>query len=64
MKKKGSELEFISRIIGDGKSLADIPEKHVDFMKDEMFKLKRLSITNDTYLGFNFNVFVVKLKEK
>lgn len=69
MKKKANELEFISQINRDGSGTAPVKKSYLKAMtenirmKDEDFKLKRLSITEDTYIAFNFNAFVVRLKK-
>lgn len=61
---KGSDLIFISQINRDGSGAKKVPEKYVDFMKNDDFKLIRLSITYDTYIAANFNLFVVKIKRQ
>ena len=68
MKKKAHELIFISQIERDGSGTKPVPESYLTamvespIMKKEWFKLHRLSMTEDTYIAFNFNAFVVKLK--
>jgi hypothetical protein len=68
MKKKADELIFISQINRDGSGTMPVRESYLKamkentLMKDEDFKLHRLSISEDTYIAFNFNAFVVKLK--
>jgi hypothetical protein len=70
MKKFARELIFISQINRDGKGVSEIPDDYLKailenkLMKDEPFKLKCLSMTEKTYIVFNFNAFVVKLKEE
>lgn len=61
--KKGSELIFISRIKKDGTGVEPVSKALVDVVYSEEFKLKRLSITEDTYIAFNMSVFVVKIKK-
>jgi hypothetical protein len=69
MKKKASELIFISQIKRDGSGLCKINKSYLKemlenpIMKDELFELRCLSMTEKTYIAFNFNVFLVKLKQ-
>jgi len=68
MEKKAHELIFISQINRDGSGTVPVRESYKKamlenkLMKDEYFRLHRLSISEDTYIAFNFNAFVVKLK--
>ena len=68
MTKKAHELIFISQINRDGSGTIRVKESYQKamleniLMKDEDFRLHRLSISEDTYIAFNFNAFVVKLK--
>ena len=62
MKKKGHELNFISQINRDGSGVSEISETYMSFLQKDIFRLHRLSITKDTYIAFNFNAFVVKIK--
>jgi len=62
MKKKGHELKFIGQINRDGSGIGDISETYISFLQKDDFRLHRLSITQGTYIAFNFNAFVVKLK--
>lgn len=65
-KMMGSELEFISILHRDGSGTSKIKKlssEYYQLIQHEMFELKRLSITEDTFLAFNFNVFVVKIKK-
>lgn len=62
MKRFGKELEFISWIKRDGSGVDKVTEAHIEVMKDEVFKVRRLSISHDTYIASGFNSFVVKLK--
>jgi len=64
MKKKGSELEFISWIKRDGSGTKMVTNRMVESMKDDIFNLTRLSLSNQTYIASDFNSFVVKLKTK
>jgi hypothetical protein len=67
MTKKAHELIFISQIKRDGSGTFPVPESYKKamlenmLMKDEDFRLHRLSISEDTYIAFNFNAFVVKI---
>lgn len=66
---KACELEFISQINRDGSGTTKVKESYLKYMledkfvKDKDFKLHRLSISEDTYIAFNFNAFVVKIKK-
>ena len=68
MKLKAKDLEFVSQIIRDGSGTKKVPESYIKamlknrLMKDELFKVRRLSITEDTYIAMAFNSFVVRLK--
>lgn len=68
MKRKARELEFISQIARDGLSTFPVPDTYLksmlenSVMKDDNFNLKCLSLTEKTYIAFNFNAFVVRLK--
>lgn len=68
MKKKANELEFISVINRDGSGTRPVSEEYLKFLNENpltgSFKLKRLSISEDTYIAFNMNVFVVKLRNE
>lgn len=63
MKKLGKELVFISRIIRDGSGVENVYDDYIEEMKDEIFELRFLSLSSKTYIAFNFNVFIVRLKE-
>ena len=68
MKKVARELIFISQIERDGSGTIPVPQSYLDsmltntFMKDEPFYVRRLSITENTYIAMGFNSFVVRLK--
>jgi len=70
MKRKAKDLVFISQINRDGNGTIPVPESYKKsmlenrLMKNTDFRLHRLSISEDTYIAFNFNAFVVKLKTK
>lgn len=57
--KKGSELQFISRISRDGKSVQIMTTVHHS-LKNETYKLTRLSLTEDTWIASGFNSYVVR----
>ncbi len=68
MEKLAKELKFISQINRDGSGTAPVREDYLkamlenSLMKDEKFELHCLSMTEKTYVAFNFNAFVVQLK--
>lgn len=70
MKKKAYELEFISQINRDGSGTKKVSEDYLkamlenSLMKDELFKVHRLSLSENTFIAMGFNSFVVKLKEQ
>jgi hypothetical protein len=67
MKKKAHELIFISQINRDGNGTTEVDEGYLKamlenpLMKNSDFKLKRLSLSENTFIAFNFNAFVVRL---
>ena len=69
MEKLPSELIFISQIKRDGSGTFPVPQDYLDalltneFMKKEPLYVRRLSISEDTYIAIWFNSFVVKLKQ-
>jgi hypothetical protein len=69
MKKKAHELEFISQINRDGSGTTKVEPSYLKsmlenkLMKDEDFELHCLSLTEKTFIAFNFNAFVVRLKQ-
>lgn len=60
MEKYGHELEFISMISADGKSLLE----HTNLIKENKYTLTQLSYNNGTYIASGGCTFVVKLKPK
>ena len=68
MRAKASELEFISQINRDGSGTTPVPESYLDsmlnnsLMKNDLFYLTCLSLTEKTFIASGFNSFVVKLK--
>jgi hypothetical protein len=69
MNKLASELEFISQIKRDGSGVTKVKKSYIKamfenpLMKNELFELHHLSLSQKTYIAFNFNVFVVKIKD-
>ena len=70
MKKKAHELDFISQIKRDGSGTVKISDSYLEsmienpLMKNSDFELHQLSLSEKTFIAFNFNVFVVRLKKK
>lgn len=64
MKKRGTELEFISWIKRDGSGTEPVEESHIKLLAEDEFKMACLSITRGTYIASAMNSFVVKLKPK
>jgi hypothetical protein len=68
MNKFAHELEFIGQIKRDGSGIVKVKKSYLKamlentIMRAEPFELKPLSLTEDTFIAFNFNVFVVKIK--
>ena len=68
MKKKAHELEFISQIKRDGSGTIKVKKSYLkamlenSLMKDEDFELHCLSLTEKTFIAFNFNAFVVRVR--
>ena len=69
MEKLPKELIFISQINRDGSGTSPVSDDYLKsmlenrFMKDELFYVRRLSLTEDTFIAMGFNSFVVRLKE-
>lgn len=67
MQKKAYQLTFISQINRDGSGTEPVSKSYLKsmrtnpLMKDELFELHRLSLSEDTYIAINFNSFVVRL---
>tara|TARA_R110000851_G_scaffold314677_1_gene476840 strand:- start:926 stop:1132 length:207 start_codon:yes stop_codon:yes gene_type:complete len=68
MRKKASELKFISWIKRDGSGTEQVPKSMLkmmlenDITKNNEFEINSLSLSNNTYIASGFNSFVVKLK--
>jgi hypothetical protein len=61
MKRYGRELEFISKISGDGKAIELNPEVN-EYELKELYKLNCLSIGNQTFTAGAMSTYIVKLK--
>ena len=66
MKRKATDLIFISQINRDGKGVVIIDniEQEILHSENEYYELSSLSLTNKTYLALGFNSYVVKLKNE
>ena len=68
MKKLAHELEFISQIKRDGSGVTKVKKRYLKAMCENPsmneFELKCLSITEKTYIAFNFNAFIVRIKSE
>lgn len=63
MKKFGKDLIFISQIGRDGTVVyTDISKEYIEMMKDDIFRITPLSLSEKTFIASEFNSFVVKLK--
>lgn len=68
MQKTARELIFISQIERDGSGTFTVPDSYLKamlenkLMKDCLFSMQCLSITEGTYIASHFNSFVVKLR--
>ena len=64
MTKKAYELDFISQINRNGTGTVSVSKNYVKYMTyaNDEFTLHRLSLTEKTFIAFNFNAFVVRLK--
>lgn len=61
-KIKGENLEFIIHVHRDGKGVTEMSPKDASHLDDTMFSIIALSITKKTYIAFQFNIYVVKIK--
>lgn len=70
MKIEAKNLIFISRILRDGSGVVPCTEAdnlkltEGEYTKSELYDLLHLSITQETYVAKNTNVYVVKIKNK
>lgn len=62
IKKKGSELEFISWILRDGSGTKPVDKDMVKNLNDTEFTCICLSISQKTYIACEFNLYVVRFK--
>jgi len=73
MIKKGKQLNFISFIKRDGTGTimigtpwtaeSDFPKvDNTNHLHNEEFSLSRLSVSNNTWIAFGSNIYVVKIK--
>ncbi|PXX26268.1 hypothetical protein C7967_11529 [Thalassospira sp. 11-3] len=62
MKKKGKKLIFISKISNDGLALSLVTKDHAKEIKNDIFKLTPLSLSEQTFIAKDFHSFVVKIK--
>ena len=68
MEKQARELEFIGKIKRDGSGVTKVSKRYLKamlenpLMKDTYFKLHCLSLSEKTFIAFNINVFIVRLK--
>jgi len=63
MKKFGKELIFISQIKRNGRGVdIDISKEYIEMMRNDLFHLTALSLSEKTFIASGFNSFVVKLK--
>ncbi len=63
LKKFACDLEFISRIERDGKSVTPVDEKTLKTLKyqNEEFEVRCLSMSEETFIASNFNSYIVKI---
>ena len=70
MRLEAKNLIFISKILRDGSGVEPCTEAdnlkltEGEYTKNELYDLLHLSITQETYIAKNTNVYVVKLKNK
>lgn len=66
---KASELIFLSQVKRDGSGVDEVSEDYKKgmlenpLMKDELFEIKVLSLSLNTYIASGFNTFIVKLRD-
>ena len=61
---KGKYLKFISQIKRDGSGTVPVEPTYVDLIREDVFDVNCLSITEGTYIANGFNSFVVKVTDK
>lgn len=68
-KAKAGQLIFLGQVRRDGSGIDEVSEDYKKgmlenpLMKDELFEIRVLSLTQKTYIASGFNTFVVKLRE-
>lgn len=68
-KAKASQLIFLGQISRDGAGIVEVSEAYKKemlenpLMKDDLFEIRVLSLTEKTYTAIGFNTFVVKLRD-
>jgi hypothetical protein len=62
MKKYGRELQFISLVKRDGSGTLPVKPDLLEAIQEERFKVICLSMSEKTFIAFNFNCYVVRLK--
>lgn len=68
-KAKASQLIFLGQVKRDGTGIVEVSEAYKTemlknpLMKDELFEINVLSLTEKTYTASGFNTFVVKLRD-
>jgi hypothetical protein len=64
MTANGEELIFISRILRDGTGVETIEDQDLMMhVRETVFNLSSLSLTQKTYIASEFNSYVVRKKE-
>lgn len=70
MRLEAKNLIFISKILRDGSGVElcteadNVKLTEGEYTKNELYDILHLSITQETYIAKNTNVYVVKLKNK
>jgi hypothetical protein len=64
MQVKGRKLEFVSQISRDGSGTVPVSKSYIRMMKDDIFEIRCLSLSERTYIASGFNSFVVRFKTK
>lgn len=62
MEIQGCQLEFISMILRDGSGTKPVDDDYKKVLNKQIFDVRRLSISENTYIASDFNSFVVRLK--
>jgi len=61
---KGYKLIFISQINRDGSGTTKVSSDYRKLLQNDEFTIRRLSISQETYIAMGFNSFVVKVKKR